>query len=140
MLVAPSWGSADHEKHSTPGRLLREIAHAGGALDAGASVDVKFASLPNGLIDGFLVRLGLPGCLRSVRFWSNCRRAARFMSAASYGLSFFAFSRPPSIVRRGSFAATHKARAGSATAVARNGGPGVKRSNTGAPAATPSVW
>ena len=48
---------------------VRSLTRAG--PKTGASVRVKFTSLPNGLIDGFLVRLGLPGCLRSGRFLSK---------------------------------------------------------------------
>ena len=56
-----------------------------------------------------------------------------------YGPPMFAGGWPSAVWRR-SFSANHQASAGSATAVAMNSGTAVKRSNTNAPAATPSVW
>src|SRR5262249_40881029 len=56
-----------------------------------------------------------------------------------YALPMSAGWRPPAGWRR-SWATTHQPSAGSARAAARNSGTAVKRSNTSAPTATPSVW
>src|SRR5262249_22932063 len=66
MLVAPRWGSADHENIARrPDCCVRSLTRASPKREA--SVRVKFTSLPNGLIGGRNRRASAPGTTGTAR-------------------------------------------------------------------------